>query len=400
MSGIANYPRATIEVTAGTNGYLQLKEPKLRGGSEKLYVRTEKFADYFKFTVLVNQETQNIWISSKQLVEKFSIVPKLAELASELDQLILILFFKTVVWVLFQHNSTTSIKQHLLTLATEQCKERSFAFSAKLYNLPQRVYITPTFIGYAIKHSLIGQGSYAKVKLAKDLNQNVFALRVCHLDGSNAEEIAREYKGLEELRKLQNNPGVIDLLGSYIYKERYRQTFITVHTYCPTSNLPIQGLSPQTQWHYANELLRTLANLEIAHGDLKRANIVIDKDDQIKLIDFSFCRRAGDTNFQPAAPYLAPECYTSPNPPIKTLDVWPAALILWELFSENVDVYNWLRSDDPRLTEEVITEELNEEERFSPELKKLLTNMLIIDPTKRWERQFVYAWFQENIPPP
>ena len=398
MSGIADFPRAGIEVTAGSNALLHLKEPFLVGGMEELHIRTRKFSDYFKFTVLVNNEQTNVWISRLQLTEKFEIVGTLAELASSLDRLILILFFKTVYHCLFQSYNDppdTDTKQRLLNLAAEQCGNGSFFFPRTLYQLPQCVYITPTFIGCGLRKKLVGRGRYAAAKLVRDLNQNTFVRRICRL--KDAEYIAREYKGLEELGKLQGNPGVIDLLGICIYKKLNERIFVTFHTHCPTPCLRIKDLSPQTQWRYGSELLQTVAELEIAHGDLKRANIVIDRDGHLRLIDFSFCRCPGDTGEQPRAPHLAPECYTSDNPSIETLDVWPAAGILWEIFSGSRAAREWLRSNSSKLTEEVITEHLKTEEKFSPPLKELLAHMLVIDPTKRWSRTKARDFYIENI---
>ena len=94
------------------------------------------------------------------------------------------------------------------------------------------------------------------------------------------------------------------------------------------------------------QLLAGLAHLQrngILHRDMKPANLLLNRDGVLKIIDFGLARRAQQEHIKQekrqftkdvTTPlYRAPECFLGDKRYSSKVDVWAAGLIFWELLT-------------------------------------------------------------------
>ena len=130
---------------------------------------------------------------------------------------------------------------------------------------------------------------------------------------------------------------------------------------------------------------------QVIHWDLKLDNIVLsDKDSlRIKIVDFgiSGIRNADKSNYGTLY-YMAPETLrfhqTNADSPI---DVWSMGIILYALLIGELPFWESRLEDMRRVTKEGVT--FSEDIPLSPEVKKLIKDMLRYDPTDRITLGFI-----------
>jgi hypothetical protein len=93
------------------------------------------------------------------------------------------------------------------------------------------------------------------------------------------------------------------------------------------------ALSEAAAWHFARTLatgLERLHRVELAHGDLKPANLMILQDGQIRLLDLGFSHKPHDPAHPQGTPaYLPPESFRGETSPL-ACDLWALGVILCE----------------------------------------------------------------------
>jgi serine/threonine protein kinase len=114
--------------------------------------------------------------------------------------------------------------------------------------------------------------------------------------------------------------------------------------------VPQGGLSIETAMHYAIQIVDAVAYAHghgIAHGDLKSANVMVQPDGRVKLLDFGLAVRwttaetagAGETTRVCSLPscagtvaYMAPERLRGALPDPRS-DIWAIGVVLHEMLS-------------------------------------------------------------------
>jgi len=148
----------------------------------------------------------------------------------------------------------------------------------------------------------------------------------------------------------------------------------------------------------------------IVHCDLKPTNIVSFGTNTWKLLDLESSVVAGEPSIVLATPwYAAPEIIRAAQEGIKRIsvrpsaDMWSLGILLAELISgkkfygedEDPERIKGILCDDKAISEAIskILQCINEEERT---VKRVIKNLLCIDPEKRWKAQDVegYAVFK------
>ena len=202
----------------------------------------------------------------------------------------------------------------------------------------------------------IGQGAYSNVYKCIDHSNKVYALKVYRKDefyknaGEFEIEILKQLKGCSyfpQLREYFCRQGSIYLIQDYLSCNLEEK--LVYHTYS------IQALKK-----IAKEILLGLQYLSrlkrpIIHGDLKLDNIMINGNNNIKIIDFSnafyldkFDRKrwslfktissffqTSETPYIQAIPYRAPEIILETDL-VEKVDIWSVGCILAELFTGNI----------------------------------------------------------------
>ena len=131
----------------------------------------------------------------------------------------------------------------------------------------------------------LGQGAFGEVHLAIHNNQQVAVKKFLSF---KPEQIAKEIKAFRDL----NHPNIIKFLGKY---EQDKKTHLIME-YAENGSLEDfikENKDLDHDWELNRKLmlqitegLAYLHNKKIVHRDLKSANILLDKDDNVKLADF------------------------------------------------------------------------------------------------------------------
>ena len=154
--------------------------------------------------------------------------------------------------------------------------------------------------------------------------------------------------------------------------------------------------------HYFCELISVLEYLHeekhVAHRDLKAENVLLDRNYNIRLIDFGLSNL-----FSKDKPYLQTACgspaYASPEmvkgePYTTASDLWSAGILLYAITHGELPY-----EDDvtPRLLQKIVYTDPEYSPTISPQLKDLLQRLLEKDPAHRITLEGIKAhpWFSQ-----
>ncbi|KAI8334413.1 kinase-like domain-containing protein [Chlamydoabsidia padenii] len=132
-------------------------------------------------------------------------------------------------------------------------------------------------------------------------------------------------------------------------------------------------------------LLEYLHEQNIIHGDIKPDNILLTKDNQIKLIDFGSAIQLNHTNhtiIRRTPAFTPPECTTTQSNNETATDIWCLGMTLYCMVygklpydsSHSIDLYHHIAT---------LTSIPHESDTMDPQLCHLIDQMLKISPTDR-----------------
>ncbi|XP_035207036.1 testis-specific serine/threonine-protein kinase 1-like [Stegodyphus dumicola] len=187
---------------------------------------------------------------------------------------------------------------------------------------------------------LIGEGSYCKVRSATYKGREI-AVKIITRDKLSVDFssrfLPREIKALSQIK----HKNIIHIFKIFNYSRRVYIFMELVERGDLLSYIKTRGkLLEKEARHYFSQMvsaLKYLHSIEIAHRDLKCENIMINNRDEIKIIDFGFCRcavndkgrRELSQTYCGSTAYAAPEVLqgTPYNPMM--YDVWSLGCVLF-----------------------------------------------------------------------
>lgn len=200
----------------------------------------------------------------------------------------------------------------------------------------------------------LGRGSWGSVFRARDLLlERTVALKFFHLGGdSGANALLREARALVSLR----GPQLAE-----IYSAVHTDQGLVLITELLEGGVladRIEAGKPTMDWQeafqFGIELLNNLKPLhdqDLLHGDIKPSNLAFDREGRLKLIDFGMVRALQDGSLpstptsgglanstllpggQPGTPIYSPPEAWEAQPVGVAGDLWPVAVLLWELIT-------------------------------------------------------------------
>jgi BR serine/threonine kinase len=258
---------------------------------------------------------------------------------------------------------------------------------------------------YVLQRSL-GTGSIGKVKLARHkFNGKQAAIKIIRkatFEGQPnfAIKIRREVSVLRVL----NHPHLVGFVDACESSQHVYIIFEYAEHGELFSNLLARGpLSVGEGMHFFRQIIYGLEFLHlhgICHRALQPENILLDKDDNIKIGDFGFTRwmRHRQDDLSCGLPhYAAPELFTGSLYDGRKADVWAAGVILYALLSGTLPF-------DDRCFRVLIRKVKLGQYRmpdFPAPVKDLITQMLEVHPTKRISIAQIKESevFREGLPP-
>lgn len=185
----------------------------------------------------------------------------------------------------------------------------------------------------------IGQGVYSRVYLARHNDTKIeYALKIIENENKNVKKIIdREI----DLLKNISHKNIISIYDVILCEKN--NIIILILEYCHKGDLThfLRGrrLSEKEGIYYIYQIIKGLKYLNdnnIIHRDLKPQNILIDKNNRIKICDFGFSRKFDDSELLKTlcgSPlYMAPEIikYKSYN---NKSDIWSFGIIIYEILT-------------------------------------------------------------------
>ncbi len=254
----------------------------------------------------------------------------------------------------------------------------------------------------------VGKGGMASVYLAKDtlLGGSILAMKILH---ENLRDNSSQYQRFlreVQLMRLVTHPNVV---RTYDVGQDNEYTYYTMEYVDGVSLARIlqskQNLPIQQALHYIWQIsngLDAIHKCEIVHRDLKPPNIMVLKDNTLKITDFGVARPkvsylTDDNNFCGTLPYVAPEVFT--------VDTITSAT---DCYSLGVTCYEILAKQLPfshEVPAKVIAMHLHEAPKpvstFRPDipewLDELILAMLAKDPADRPLMKDIMSTIEEHL---
>ena len=259
-------------------------------------------------------------------------------------------------------------------------------------------------IGDYIIGEEIGSGAFGKVVLGKHImtGENV-AIKILEKNILNK---SPEYFDLvkQELSilKIIKHKYIVQL---YEILQTQKHIFIIME-YCEGKDimdyiLKKNGLSEMESLKYFQQLINALMYLHsqnIAHRDIKIDNLLLDKNKNLKLIDFGLSTKySNDILLNQACGtvvYAAPEVLQGYDYHGMMVDVWSSGIVLYGLLSGCLPFYD--KNDE--INKKLICEgNIYYPNYFNDEVKDLLSHMLEVNPLYRYTLQEIkeHSWFNK-----
>ena len=189
---------------------------------------------------------------------------------------------------------------------------------------------------------LIGSGSYGKVyKVEKHSNKHTYAmkkLKLCNIKNYDRRSMLNELKILSS----HKCPFLIE------YKCTFTEGLYLciIMQYCDKGTLEKEikkGIGNDKIWKYFGQItfaLNYLHKNQIIYRDLKSSNVLIDNQDNIRLIDFGISKIMNNyvkyTKTSIGTPYyMSPELLSNVHYTFKT-DIWSLGILLYEMSQQSV----------------------------------------------------------------
>ena len=256
----------------------------------------------------------------------------------------------------------------------------------------------------------LGRGAYAIVKIVTNKSTNEKYAAKIYNRADIKDEIRKKCVNNEiEILKKISNKNIIKLIEVIELREHIliiQELFygISLSQYYK-KNWKSEDLSKEKEKAYKIvlkqifEAVNYLHKNNIAHLDIKLENILINKNLEIKLIDFGFGiydPKKKLNNFFGGTPnYMSPEIVLK-RPYISILsDIWSLGVLVFKLFCNDYpfkgltekDLYNSIKKGKYSIKFYV---------KF--DIKKIINSMLVLEPNKRLscEQLLKNPWFKEN----
>ncbi|XP_014209439.1 serine/threonine-protein kinase SIK3-like isoform X2 [Copidosoma floridanum] len=244
-------------------------------------------------------------------------------------------------------------------------------------------------VGYYDLEMTIGKGNFAVVKMATHIVTNSkVAIKIIDktkLDEDNLAKIFREVSIMKRLR----HPHIIRL---YQVMETEKMIYLVtelasggeIFDYL-VKNGKMSEPEARRVFHQIIQAVAYLHKKGIVHRDLKSENVLLDADNNVKLVDFGFSNEYTPgvllTTWCGSPPYAAPEIFQGRQYDGPKVDIWSLGVVLYVL------VCGALPFNGPTmhlLTSAVFSGKFRVPFFMSQDCEHLLKHMLVPDPERRY----------------
>ena len=248
----------------------------------------------------------------------------------------------------------------------------------------------------------LGSGAFGKVVLGKHILTNEpVAIKI--LDKMILSHTPDDYQSVKQEISILKSVKHKHIVQLYDVLQTPRHIFIIME-YCEGKDLldyilTKSKLSEEESLKYFHQLINALFYLHsqnIAHRDIKIDNMLLDRNRDLKLVDFGLSTKYPDDNLldQPCGTvvYAAPEVLQGREYHGMLADVWSSGIVLYGMLSGYLP---FGEQDDEINRINIISGKIRYPNYFSDCVKDLLMHMLDLDPMTRYTLQEVrsHPWF-------
>ena len=248
----------------------------------------------------------------------------------------------------------------------------------------------------------LGSGAFGKVVLGRHILTNE-PVAVKILDKMILSQTPDDYQSVKQEINILKSVKHKHIVQLYEVMQTPRHIFIIME-YCEGKDLldyilTKSRLSEEESLKYFHQLINALFYLHsqnIAHRDIKIDNMLLDRNRDLKLVDFGLSTKYPDDNLldQPCGTvvYAAPEVLQGREYHGMLADVWSSGIVLYGMLSGYLP---FGEQDDEINRMNIISGKIKYPSYFSNCVKDLLMHMLDLDPMTRYTLQEVrsHPWF-------
>ena len=257
----------------------------------------------------------------------------------------------------------------------------------------------------------IGKGAYAKVKLITDKYTKIkYAMKIYEkiklTDISKKKSVFNEI----EIMKKVNHKNIVKL-KEIIYTQK--EILIIMEYINGISLREYYNKNIKNQFNLTKEkekILKTffiqifsamgyLHRNHMAHRDIKLENILLDKDNEIKIIDFGFGIYNPENklqNFFCGTPnYMSPEISSKKYYIPQKSDLWSLGILFFKMTCSD---FPFKGKDQKELFKAIKKGVFNYPNYVSNDIKKIINHLIVVDPQKRISCDDIlrFSWFISN----
>ena len=248
----------------------------------------------------------------------------------------------------------------------------------------------------------LGSGAFGKVVLGKHILTNeLVAIKI--LDKMILNNTPDDYQSVKQEINILKSVKHKHIVQLYEVLQTPRHIYIIME-YCEGKDLldyilTKNKLSEEESLKFFQQLINALFYLHsqnIAHRDIKIDNMLLDRNRDLKLVDFGLSTKYPDDNLldQPCGTvvYAAPEVLQGKEYHGMLADVWSSGIVLYGMLSGYLP---FGEANDEINRQNIIMGKIKFPSYFSDKAKDLLIHMLDLDPMTRYTLQEIrnHPWF-------
>ncbi|KAM3138695.1 hypothetical protein pb186bvf_009259 [Paramecium bursaria] len=170
--------------------------------------------------------------------------------------------------------------------------------------------------------AIIGQGSFSKVTLIEDFGGKKYALK----STPKCSDSQREIRILQQI----DHDNIIRLIEVF-QNDHY---YFLVTDYVENTQIDHDHDDIKSVLEQLLTALKYLHSRGIVHKDIKTDNIIVDRSQKVKLIDFGFSNNLSDSSICGTPGYMAPEILRKEKYTTKA-DLFSVGVIMYQLYSRS-----------------------------------------------------------------
>ncbi|KAJ3204716.1 MAP/microtubule affinity-regulating kinase 3 [Entophlyctis luteolus] len=261
----------------------------------------------------------------------------------------------------------------------------------------------PSSIGYYDLEKAVGEGNFAKVKLAThSLTGQKVAGKIIDkekLDAVTAKKLFREVRIMKQL----NHPHIVRL---YEVIDTPNELYLIMEFAAGgeifdylVAHGRMKEKDARRHFRQIISAMEYCHDMHIIHRDLKAENLLLDASMNIKIADFGFSNQFNPgeclNTWCGSPPYAAPELFQGKEYLGPEVDIWSLGVVLYVLVCGALPFDG---STLPKLRARVLAGSYKVPFYMSTDCERLIKKMLVIDPKKRATLEQVKKdpWFTEG----